>query len=182
MRKSTKILLSIFLLTCLTALAFFYFRPSTPLFVSSPGLYLVYKVVDGDTIEVQDPQLRIQKVRLVGINTPEVASGVTQEECFGQEASGKTKELLNNTQVKLEIDSSQNLVDKYGRLLRYVYRSDGLFVNQYLVENGYAFEYTYQGIPHKYQADFRQKQQSAHDNHLGLWDNSLCPNYFLPAK
>lgn len=182
MRKSTKILFSIFFLTCFVAIIFFYFLPPPTQLINSPDIYTVVKVIDGDTIDVQDQQLRVEKIRLVGINTPEVDSGITKAECFGSEASSKTKELLSNTQVKLEIDSSQNLVDKYGRLLRYVYRSDGLFVNQYLVQNGYAFEYTYQGIPHKYQADFRQKQQSAHDNHLGLWDNSVCPNYFLPAK
>ncbi len=97
-------------------------------------------------------------------------------QCFGKEASSKTKELLTGESVYLEIDNPTNIVDKYGRLLRYVYRAkDDLFINRYLVEEGFAHEYTYQGQPHKYQTEFRSAEAAARAQNLGLWDTNVCP-------
>jgi len=148
--------------------------PTSVLPPTLDGPFSVVKVEDGDTIiiNMNDSQ---QTIRFVGIDTPEVQSQYRSAMCFGKEASAKTKELLVNQQVYLELDSDQNQIDKYNRLLRYVYRAgDNLFVSKYLVETGYATEYTYQGVPHKYQAEFRQAQVSARTRHLGLWDNRTC--------
>lgn len=90
---------------------------------SQNKLYKVVKVIDGDTIKVKING-KIETVRLIGVDTPEVDSGVTKQECFGNEASKKTKELLENKFVRLEDDPSQDNTDRYSRLLRYVYLED----------------------------------------------------------
>lgn len=140
------------------------------------GPFPVTHIYDGDTIAVKIGSSE-QKVRLVGIDTLEVADPRRPVGCFGKEASLKTKELLSGQKVLLEIDSSKNLVDKYSRLLRYVYRqSDNLFINRYLVENCYAHEYSYQNIPHRFATPFKELQVQARAKHLGLWSNNICPN------
>ncbi len=135
-------------------------------------LYKVIKIVDGDTLDVEINGTK-ERIRLIGINTPEVVDPRKTVECFGQEASKKAKEILLNRKVKLEIDSTQNNRDKYGRLLRYVYRDDGLFYNKWMVENGYAHEYTYK-IPYKFQIEFQQAENYAKENKLGLWHPDAC--------
>jgi hypothetical protein len=89
-------------------------------------------------------------------------------ECFGQEASNKNKELVEGKRVKLEKDVSET--DKYGRLLRYVWVDD-VFVNDYLVRQGYAYAYTYPPDV-KYAEQFVQAQQEARENNRGLW--AIC--------
>jgi hypothetical protein len=75
--------------------------------------------------------------------------------------------------VRLEADASQGERDTYGRLLRYVWREDGLHFNDWMIRNGYAFEYTY-NKPYKYQATFKEAQRYASDNNLGLWSPATC--------
>lgn len=77
-----------------------------------------------------------------------------------------------NKNINIEIDKSQSVYDKYGRILAYVKREDGLSINRYLVENGYAHEYTYK-IPYKYQKEFKKLEKDAREGKLGLW-GSLC--------
>lgn len=135
-------------------------------------LYKVVKVVDGDTIDV-DIDGKTERLRLIGINTPETVDPRKPVECFGKEASAKAKELLSGKNVKLEYDSTQDTRDKYGRLLAYVFREDGLFYNDWTIRNGYAYEYTY-NVPYKYQSLFKEAQKFASDNQLGLWSPNSC--------
>jgi len=123
--------------------------------------YLVVRVIDGDTIEIEGGQ----KVRYIGIDTPETVHPSRPVECFGIEASNKNKELVEGKKVKLEKDVSET--DKYGRLLRYVWVGD-LFVNDYLVRQGYAYAYTYPPDV-KYSEQFVQAQREARENNRGLW-------------
>jgi len=134
--------------------------------------YNVVKVVDGDTIKVEINGTT-ETLRLIGIDTPETVHPTKPVECFGIEASNKAKELLSNQQVSLEYDSSQSTRDKYGRLLAYVHRADGLFYNKWIIENGYAYEYTY-NTPYKYQGEFKSAQKYAQDNEIGLWSPDAC--------
>ncbi|PLX20876.1 hypothetical protein C0584_03770 [Candidatus Parcubacteria bacterium] len=142
-----------------------------------PAEYRVVEVIDGDTIKV-DLSSRIETIRLIGIDTPETVHPEKPVECFGLEASQKLKALLDNTYVTLEADASQDNRDKYSRLLRYVYRDDGLFINKWLVENGYAYEYTYL-TPYNFQKDFRLAENLAKDMKLGLWADGVCDNTIL---
>lgn len=91
-------------------------------------------VTDGDTIRLTDGS----RVRLIGIDTPEVSGPYTKAECFGREASDFLARLLEpGDEVRLELDEEHQ--DRYGRLLAYVYReSDDLFVNAELVRKGFA--------------------------------------------
>lgn len=135
-------------------------------------IYPVVKVVDGDTIDV-NIQGRIERVRLLGINTPETVDPRRPVECFGLEASKKAKEMLSNKMVRLEPDVTQHNRDKYNRLLRYVFLEDGTNFNKLMIAQGYAYEYTYK-IPYLYQADFKRAQAEAQKNKLGLWADGVC--------
>ena len=134
--------------------------------------YSVVKVVDGDTIDVVIDGTT-ERLRLIGINTPETVDPRKTVQCFGKEASGKAKSLLTGAKVSLEQDSSQGERDTYGRLLVYVFLEDGTHFNQYMIAEGYAHEYTYR-IPYKYQAEFKAAQASARANEKGLWSSSTC--------
>ena len=97
---------------------------------------VIAHVVDGDTVDVRIDG-RGERVRLIGINTPETKDPRRPVECYGQEASALTTLLLPaGTGVRLERDVEAR--DDYGRLLAYVRRSDGLFVNLELARQGAA--------------------------------------------
>lgn len=138
----------------------------------SAELYLVTRVIDGDTIEVEINGSK-EKLRLIGIDTPETVDPRKPVECFGKEASSKMKSLVEGKQVRLEADTSQGDRGKYGRLLRYVFLPDGTFVNDLMIRQGYAYEYTYR-IPYQYQSQFKQAEQEARAKKRGLWDDGVC--------
>jgi hypothetical protein len=89
-------------------------------------LMAVVEVVDGDTIKVSVDGA-VETIRLIGIDTPETKDPRKPVQCFRWEASAKAEELLAGRRVRLEADDTQDDRDKYGRLLRYVWRDDGLF-------------------------------------------------------
>jgi len=134
--------------------------------------YSVVNVVDGDTIKI-NLSGTTETLRLIGIDTPETVDPRKPVQCFGKEASNKAKELLSEQKVRIEKDSTQGDRDKYGRLLVYVWRQDGLFFNEYMVKQGYAHEYTYD-TPYKYQAQFKADEKYARENQLGLWSPTTC--------
>ncbi|MFI5045119.1 MAG: thermonuclease family protein [Acidimicrobiales bacterium] len=132
----------------------------------------VVRVVDGDTV-VADLDGQEERVRLIGIDTPESVKQGSTVECFGKEASNHTKELLaEGTAVRIELDAEPR--DRYDRLLGYVYRaSDGLFVNLAIVRDGYGNSYTFPpNVAHTDQ--FRDAAAAARDGGVGLW--SACAN------
>jgi micrococcal nuclease len=135
----------------------------------------VVRVIDGDTIEV-DIGGSSYKVRYIGIDTPETVHPQKPVECFGKEASDKNKELVEGKIVRLEKDVSET--DRYGRLLRYVW-VDGIFVNDYLVRQGYAYAYTYPPDV-KYAEQFAQAQREARENNRGLW--AACQGTTTPPS
>jgi micrococcal nuclease len=147
-------------------------RPISP----AQSGYPVTKVIDGDTIVVAIGGVN-QTIRLIGVNTPESVDPRRPVECFGNEASARAKSLLLGHTIRLIADPTQGDKDKYNRLLRYVYREDGLFVNKQLIEDGYASEYTY-ATPYQYQSDFRQAQIVAQREKRGLWSpQAACAGY-----
>ncbi len=140
--------------------------------VSTDAYYPVVRVVDGDTIKIQMGD-KVETLRLIGIDTPESVDPRKTVQCFGIEASNKAKELLFGRTIRIEADESQDVRDKYGRLLAYVYRDDGLFYNQYMIEEGYAYEYTYD-VPYLYQTAFKEAEQQARGAQKGLWNPEAC--------
>ncbi len=140
---------------------------------------VVQNVVDGDTIKILFASSTLTTIRLIGIDTPETVDPRKPVQCFGKEASAKAKELLLGKKVRIELDSTQGTKDKYGRTLAYVYREADasakgeLFFNKYMIEQGYAHEYTYD-MPYKYQAEFKLAERSARESGLGLWAPGVC--------
>ncbi len=163
---------------------------STPTSTSTPqptkqqpntsDLYAVVKVVDGDTLDVSIAG-KTQRLRLIGIDTPETVDPRKSVQCFGVEASNKAKQLLTGARVRLEVDHSQGDKDKYNRLLRYVYLEDGRSFNKLMIAEGYAFEYTY-STPYKYQAEYKQAQTNARNQGLGLWSSDTCHGVASPVN
>ncbi len=146
---------------------------SIPLVPTSKKTYSVVRVVDGDTIDVSIDG-NIERLRLIGINTPETVDPRKPVECFGVEASNKAKAVLTGKKIVLESDPSQGELDKYNRLLRYVFLEDGTNFNLFMIKEGYAYEYTYD-VPYKYQSEFKQAQKEAESNKAGLW-GAMCSN------
>ncbi len=142
---------------------------------SSPSaqLYPVIKVVDGDTISVEINGKK-ETIRFIGMDTPEIVDPRKPVQCFAREASAKMHELIDGTSVSLVADPTQGDRDKYRRLLRYVYTKDGVLLNQLMIEQGYAHEYTYDK-PYKFQEEFRQAEHDAIVNKRGLWADPACP-------
>ena len=131
------------------------------------------RVIDGDTIEVDVNGLSY-KVRYVCIDTPETVHLSQPQECFGKEASEKNRQLVEGKLVRLEKDVSET--DVYGHLLRYVWVGD-VFVNDYLVRQGYAYASTYPPDV-KYAEQFVQGQREAEENNRGLW--AACEDSATP--
>lgn len=128
-------------------------------------LVKVLYVIDGDTIVIEGNK----KVRYIGINTPELKDPRRPVECFAQAAADENKKLLEGKEVFIQKDVSE--VDKYKRLLRYVW-ADDIFINDYLVRQGFAQVSTFPPDV-KYQQQFLEAQKEAMENNRGLWKE--CP-------
>src|SRR3972149_1057581 len=122
----------------------------------------VSSVMDGDTVKLTNGKI----VRYIGVNAPEIKA----KDCFGNEAKSINAKLVKGKKIKLVSDKSNT--DKYGRLLRYVYAGNS-FVNDYLIKNGYATEFTV-SPDNKYSKLFKQSQKEARVNKSGLWGK--CSN------
>jgi micrococcal nuclease len=141
-------------------------QPSNDVEVETKGIF-VKRVIDGDTIEIEGGQ----KVRYIGIDTPETVDPRASVQCYGKEATAKNKKLVEGKKVRLEKDVSET--DKYGRLLRYVFvpsvgSGRAVFVNEVLVKEGYAFSSSYPPDV-KYQDRFKKAERQAREADRGLW-------------
>jgi micrococcal nuclease len=146
----------------------------SPVKREAPAIYRVVEVIDGDTIKV-DIGEKIETVRLIGIDTPEIANPHNpQNDYFGPEAAQYTKQLLENQLVYLIPDPMQSNRDKYDRLLRYVFLEDGTLINAKLVAEGFAYNYIYEPFQFMKQFDYLEKQ--AKENRLGLWSDKKAKN------
>lgn len=137
-----------------------------PAQVVPPGHYLVTEVYDGDTIAV-NMNGSTEKIRMIGVDTPETHKPGAPVQCFGPEASDFTTKNLDGQAVRLEADPTNDNRDRYGRLLRYVYLQDGTLWDQKLIEQGYGFAYL--SFPFQKSADFAQSQETAEARRSGLW-------------
>lgn len=146
--------------------------PSAAPSATVDGQATLARVVDGDTIVARIAG-RDERVRLIGIDTPESVKPASPVECFGKEASRHLASLLPaGTAVRLVGDAEPR--DRYGRLLAYVYRqADGLFVNAAMARDGFAAPLT---IPPNvaHTAELVSAARSAHAGRKGLW--AACPD------
>jgi micrococcal nuclease len=141
---------------------------------AAPGTAVVTRVVDGDTLHVRLGG-RQERVRLIGIDTPESVKPGSPVECFAKEAAGHTAGLVPpGTAVRLVRDIEAR--DRYGRLLAYVYRrSDSLFVNLALARDGVAAPLT---IPPNvaHAEEFAAAAGQARQRGRGLWARCNGPH------
>jgi micrococcal nuclease len=133
---------------------------------SDPAVVQVVRVIDGDTIQVCCIARKREKVRYIGINTPETKHPTKGVEYYGKEAAKANRKLVEDKTVILTFDVEQR--DRYGRLLAYVFLEDGTFVNAWLVEHGFAQVMT---VPPnvKHQELFLKIQREAREGRRGLW-------------
>jgi micrococcal nuclease len=124
----------------------------------------VVRVVDGDTIYVQLGD-RVEKIRYIGVNSPEIHHPIKGEEPGGRAAAEVNRRLVQGHHVRLELDVRTR--DRYGRLLAYVWAGDTM-VNAELLRLGYAQVMT---VPPnvRYQDLFMRLQREARDANRGLW-------------
>ncbi len=134
----------------------------------APGYSRVTEVFDGDTIAVKQGD-HTEKVRFIGLDTPETHHPDKAVQCFGKAAHKQLESLLEGHDVRLESDSTNTNRDRYDRLLRYVYLDDGTLLNLKMIESGYGFAYTL--FPFAKRDEFVAAQASARDQNLGLWGN-----------
>jgi len=135
---------------------------------NQPGLYTVVGFSDGDTISV-DMNGKKEKIRFIGVDTPETHKPNTPVQCYGPAASAFTKNFIGNNKVRLESDALSTNRDRYDRLLRYVYLPDGALVNLRLIEGGFGFYYPY--FPFDKSEQFAAAQQQAKSANKGVWGN-----------
>lgn len=135
------------------------------------GWETVTAVIDGDTIRVGEGWHRTT-VRLIGVDTPEVAHGGRPGETFGPEATGFTRRALLGKRVRLDVPLRER-IDAYGRLLAYVFLEDGTLFNRELVRQGYARAYT--RFPFAYRDEFRRIEGEARTAGRGMWAAAARP-------
>lgn len=136
--------------------------------IDNSSFFLVTKVVDGDTFYCIDNQNVEYKIRLIGIDTPELRNyGKKRKGYYAVEAKQYLSYLINNKIVKLEFDVDK--YDQYNRMLAYVYLEDNTFINEELVKNGFARIMTIQPNS-KYSDIFYQLQIEARDKKIGIWN------------
>jgi len=168
-----KILFSVFFVAAIVAISIVFFavrghsaEAYPPIDHSIKTQYgvpiLVRRVIDGDTIEL----INGDRVRYVGMDTPEEVDPDKPVQCFAAEGAERNKELVEGKMVTLREDVSH--YDLHGRWLAFIYLADGTFVNLELVKEGFAFSYPYP--PDITKADeFAAAEAEAEKEGIGLW-------------
>jgi len=121
----------------------------------------VVRVVDGDTLILDGSE----RIRLIGVDTPESVDPRRPVQYFGKEATAFTRQMVEGRRVRLDYDEDRR--DRYGRTLAYVFLEDGTFLNAEIIRQGYGHAYT--RFPFRYMEEFRAYEHEARENHRGLW-------------
>jgi micrococcal nuclease len=137
--------------------------------------FTVVKVVDGDTLDIDIPDLSADggreyshtRIRLWGIDTPETKDPRTGPMYFGKEASDFATKLALGKQVTIYLEKEKNSRDKYHRLLAYIQLPDGTFLNEILLSEGYA--YADLRFKHGLYNKYKQLESVARSQKKGLW-------------
>lgn len=122
---------------------------------------VVTRVVDGDTVVLDGGE----RVRLIGVDTPEMKHPHKPVQHFGREATAFTKHTAERRVVRLEYDQQRR--DRHGRTLAYVFLGDGRLLNAEIIRQGYGFAYT--KYPFRRMEEFRQLEREAREAGRGLW-------------
>ena len=133
-----------------------------PRLESRSDVYRVRRVIDGDTFQLDNEE----RVRLIGVDTPETVHPRKPVEYYGPEASAFTHRQIEKRLVLLEFD--RTFRDRYGRILAYVFRQpDEFFLNAELIKQGYGYAYT--RFPFARRAEFLRYEAEAKAAQRGLW-------------
>jgi len=129
----------------------------------------VARVVDGDTLhlDVADADDNVTKVRLIGIDAPEMGSGQRERMYYAEEATSGMKRLALGRHVTVYLDRQAGSRDRYDRLLAYIELPDGRFLNEELLSQGFA--YADLRFKHGYYQKYTQLEASARALKEGLW-------------
>ena len=147
--------------------------PAEP--TAAPATYrdaTVTNVVNGELVEVSLPD-GAARVRLIGIDAPEVVGPGEPFQCYGAEATSRAGELLAGQPVRLELDASQGERDAAGNLLAYVWLQDDTIYNARMIAEGFALERS-GAAAYRYQGLFQAAEQQARGQQLGLWHPGSC--------
>jgi endonuclease YncB( thermonuclease family) len=131
-------------------------------------LYNVVSVNDGDDITV-NLNGKIEGVKLIGIDAPEIDSLISSNFCYGIESYQALKNLIADNRVKLFKDPAKEDRDEHNRLLRYVSLENDTLTQEYMLKEGYAKEYTHKGISYQNQIKYRNIEQESRQGLKGLW-------------
>jgi micrococcal nuclease len=142
--------------------------PAGPSPCRDPVLGLVVDITDGDTVRVETGR-GIERVRLIGIDTPEVDHTGPDDECFGEEAALFLAEQIDNERVWLTFDSECD--DHYDRTLAYIH-TENLFVQRSLLQAGMATAYAVSPNT-SFSSVFSSDESTARSENVGLWGE--CP-------
>ncbi len=132
--------------------------------------FQVHRVIDGDTIDLDTPDANrpYTRVRLWGVDTPETKAPGKPIAYFGPQATAFAEKMVASQTVTIEIEP-ENSRGKYGRLLGFVYTSDGKMLNEELLRSGHA--YADGRWRHRFYLNFQQLEKQARKNKQGLWLN-----------
>lgn len=130
----------------------------------------VVRVVDGDTLDVRSDTNGRLRIRVLGIDTPEVVKPNTPVQCGGPQASEYAKTLFPQGQrVQLVADSSQDAHDRYGRTLAFVLLPSGLNYSIDAARTGHARAYTYGHRPSRWASEIAAAEHQAQADRTGIW-------------
>lgn len=167
MRQERIIYLWLFLVVALGTVLVVFLRSQADENTSKPteSFLSVLHIVDGDTIDVLIDGKK-ERVRLIGIDTPETVDQRKRVQCYGPEASAKMKELLSGKFITLQRKPNEDR-DDYDRLLRYV-SLDGRDIGAQMIEEGYARS-TCAAFRHPRCAEYDRLERSAKISWKGRW-------------
>ncbi|OGY42847.1 MAG: hypothetical protein A2Y67_00065 [Candidatus Buchananbacteria bacterium RBG_13_39_9] len=133
-----------------------------------PAGILVVRIIDGDTIVIASGQ----KVRLLGVDTPELHHPNKKVECFAEEAKKFTESQVLNKPVKLTSEGPKQ--DKYGRLLAWVWYGEDFkkLLNAEIIREGYGF--SFRKYPTSKLKEFNELERIAREKQKGLWHPDAC--------
>jgi endonuclease YncB( thermonuclease family) len=161
-----RILRKAYLLLVLAAAALTCVVAATPATAVSAGAFTyrgtVTHVVDGDTLDVRLTSGKIERIRLIGIDTPERGA------CYFSQASARARQLAMSKRVVLRGDATQDTRDRYGRLLAYVWLPGGKDLGYQLIAGGFAKVYVYRD-PFQRLSAYRNVGAAAKGASAGQW-------------
>ena len=143
--------------------------------ISADGIpATVTRVVDGDTIHATVAG-KDEKIRIIGLDSPETNKPRTPIECFALESTAAARALLPvGTPIRLQPDPSQAARDRFDRLLAHVVLPDGRLFAEIMISNGDAIHYVYDGVPSIYADRLAAAEVHAREAQAGIWSTSTC--------